>query len=261
MNTNQLKKFAQDARRKLLQQVGSRMELVLSTDSAELREKAVALNNLKEAIQNSSKEQVIDKVAYTWFNRLMALRFMDANEYQPTGIKMVTPKDGFTLPEILEDARQGQIPDELPVNKEHIYDLLDGKTPSSNAQNEVYKELLIGACNQLNSIFPFLFEKIDDYTELLLPDDLTSEFSIVHDFMEGMQQEDCKDVEIIGWLYQFYISERKDELINAKKRYKADEIAPVTQLFTPKWMYNIWWITPWGNCGKKPGQILLLPMG
>src|SRR5680860_1897282 len=102
MNTNQLKKFAQDARRKLLQQVGSRMELVLTTDSAELREKAVALNNLKEAIQNSSKEQVIDKVAYTWFNRLMALRFMDANEYQPTGIKMVTPKDGFTLPEILE---------------------------------------------------------------------------------------------------------------------------------------------------------------
>lgn len=236
MNTNRLKKFAQEARRKLLQQVGSRMELVLTTDSAELREKAMALSSLKDAIKDSSKEQVIDKVAYTWFNRLMALRFMDVNEYQPTGIKIVTPKDGYTLPEILEDARQGQIPDELPVNKERIYDLLDGKIPSSNAQNEVYKELLIGACNQLHSIFPFLFEKIDDYTELLLPDDLTSEFSITNEFMEGMLQEDCQEVEVIGWLYQFYISELNDKLISSKKKYKTEDLAPASQLFTPKWI-------------------------
>ncbi|AVR44778.1 class I SAM-dependent DNA methyltransferase [Christiangramia fulva] len=236
MNTNRLKRFAQDARRKLLQQVGSRMELVLTTDSAELREKAIALNSLKDAIKDSSKAQVIDKVAYTWFNRLMALRFMDVNEYQPTGIKIITPKEGYTLPEILEDARQGQIPDELPVNKEHIYDLLDGKIPSSNAQNEVYKELLIGACNQLHSIFPFLFEKIDDYTELLLPDDLTSEFSIIHEFMEGMSNEDCQEVEVIGWLYQFYISELNDMLISSKKKYKTEDLAPASQLFTPKWI-------------------------
>jgi SAM-dependent methyltransferase len=236
MNTNRLKKFAQEARRKLLQQVGSRMELVLTTDSAELREKAVALSSLKDAIKDSSKEQVIDKVAYTWFNRLMALRFMDVNEYQPTGIKIVTPKDGYTLPEILEDARQGQIPDELPVNKERIYDLLDGKIPSSNAQNEVYKELLIGACNQLHSIFSFLFEKIDDYTELLLPDDLTSEFSITNEFMEGMLQEDCQEVEVIGWLYQFYISEKKDEVFASKSKVKKEDIPAATQLFTPRWI-------------------------
>ncbi|MDX1718724.1 MAG: BREX-1 system adenine-specific DNA-methyltransferase PglX [Salegentibacter mishustinae] len=236
MNTNRLKKFAQEARRKLLQQVGSRMELVLTTDSAELREKAVAISSLKDAIKDSSKEQVIDKVAYTWFNRLMALRFMDVNEYQPTGIRIVTPKDGYTLPEILEDARQGQIPDELPVNKERIYDLLDGKIPSSNAQNEVYKELLIGACNQLHSIFPFLFEKIDDYTELLLPDDLTSEFSITNEFMEGMLQEDCQEVEVIGWLYQFYISEKKDEVFASKSKVKKEDIPAATQLFTPRWI-------------------------
>ncbi|TDN93369.1 type II restriction/modification system DNA methylase subunit YeeA [Salegentibacter sp. 24] len=236
MNTNRLKRFAQEARRKLLQQVGSRMELVLTTDSAELREKAVALSSLKDAIKDSSKEQVIDKVAYTWFNRLMALRFMDVNEYQPTGVKIVTPKDGYTLPEILEDARQGQIPDELPVNKERIYDLLDGKIPSSNAQNEVYKELLIGACNQLHSIFPFLFEKIDDYTELLLPDDLTSEFSMTNEFMEGMLQEDCQEVEVIGWLYQFYISEKKDEVFASKSKVKKEDIPAATQLFTPRWI-------------------------
>ena len=236
MNTNALKKFAQEARTKLISQVGAKLEYVLTSDSAELREKSAHVKKLQEAINNTSKEQVIDKVAYTWFNRLMALRYMDANDYQPLGIRVITPKDGYTLPELLDEAKQGNIPDDLPVKTQRVYDLLDGKTPSSNAQNEVFKELLIGACNHLNKVFPFLFERISDYTELLLPDDLISEFSIVQDVRKGMTVVDCEEVEIIGWLYQFYISERKDELINAKKKYKADEIAPVTQLFTPKWI-------------------------
>ena len=236
INTNHLKRFAQEARKKLIEQVGSKMEYVLTSDSSELREKASQVRKLQEAINTSSKEQVIDRVAYTWFNRLMALRFMDANAYQPIGIRVVTPKEGYTLPELLDEAKQGNIPDELPINQQHVYDVLDGKIPSANAQNEAYKELLIGACNHLNKVFPFLFETLSDYTELLLPDDLISEFSIIQDVRDGMTTEDCQEVEIIGWLYQFYISERKDELINAKKRYKADEIAPVTQLFTPKWI-------------------------
>ena len=236
MNTNALKKFAQEARRKLLEQVGAKLEYVLHTDTPELREKADQVQKLREAIQGSSKQQIIDKVTYTWFNRFIALRFMDANDYQPIGIRVLTPKDGFTLPELLDEAKQGHIPEELSVKNQRIYDLLDGKIPSNNAQNEAYKDLLIGACNHLNKVFPFLFERINDYTELLLPDDLTSELSIIQDIRDGMSIEDCAEVEIIGWLYQFYISERKDELINAKKVYKADEIAPVTQLFTPKWI-------------------------
>lgn len=236
MNTSALKKFAQEARTKLISQVGAKLEYVLTSDSAELREKAVQVKKLQAAINETSKEQVIDKVAYTWFNRLMALRFMDVNDYQPIGIRVVTPKENYTLPEILDEAKQGNIPKELSVNNQHVYAVLDGKTPSRNPQNEAYKELLIGACNHLNTVLPFLFERINDYTELLLPDDLISEFSIVQDIRDGMTTEDCQEVEIIGWLYQFYISERKDELINAKKRYKADEIAPVTQLFTPKWI-------------------------
>lgn len=236
MNTNALKKFAQEARRKLLEQVGAKLEYVLHTDTPELREKADQVQKLKEAIQRTSKEQIIDKVTYTWFNRFMALRFMDANDYQPIGIRVLTPKDKETLPELLAEAKQGHIPEELSVKNQRIYDLLDGKIPSNNAQNEAYKDLLIGACNHLNKVFPFLFERINDYTELLLPDDLTSELSIIQDICDGMSIEDCVEVEIIGWLYQFYISERKDELINAKKVYKADEIAPVTQLFTPKWI-------------------------
>jgi hypothetical protein len=236
MNTNALKKFAQEARIKLITQVTSKLEYVLTSDSSELREKAAQVRKLQEAINASSKKQVIDKVAYTWFNRLMALRFMDANEYQPIGIRVITPKEGYTLPELLDEAKQGNIPDELPVNHQHVYNLLDGNIPSTNAQNEAYKELLIGACNHLNQVFPFLFEKINDYAELLLPDDLTSEFSIVQDIRNGMTTEECAEVEIIGWLYQFYISELNDELISSKKKYKKEDLAPASQLFTPKWI-------------------------
>jgi len=102
MNTNTLKKFAQEARKKLVAQIGAKMDYVLNTDSVELREKEPQVNRLKEEIAKSSKIQVIDKVAYTWFNRLMALRFMDVNDFQPLGVRVISPKDGFTTPELLE---------------------------------------------------------------------------------------------------------------------------------------------------------------
>lgn len=236
MNTSHLKRFAQEARRKLISQVNARLELVLNTDSIALRDKASQLRTLREEINKTSKEQLVEKVAYTWFNRLMALRFMDVNDYQPLNLLAVTPREGFTLPELLHEAKQGHIPDELPVNRQHIFDLLDGRIPASNAQNEAYKELLIGACNYLHKLFPFMFERINDYTELLLPEDLTSGFSIVHDVREGMQPEDCKEVEIIGWLYQFYISEKKDEVFASKGSVKKEDIPAATQLFTPRWI-------------------------
>jgi hypothetical protein len=236
MNTNQLKKFAQEARRKLIDQVASRLNYVLNTDSAELREKSAAISNLREALKNVTKEQLIDKVAYTWFNRFVALRFMDVNDYQPNGVRVVSTLEGFTTPEILDEAKRGHIHDEIQVDRRKIGDLLDGRIPSSNAQNEVYKLLLTGVCNHLHKTFPFLFERIDDYTELLLPDDLTSEFSIIQDIRNGMSKEDCKEVEIIGWLYQFYISEKKDEVFASKDKVKKEDIPAATQLFTPRWI-------------------------
>lgn len=242
MNTNILKKFAQETRRKLMQQVAAKLEQVLHTDSSALREKAKQVQKLRQAIEQSSKEQIIDHVAYTWFNRLMALRFMDVNDYQPLRMGIITPTPGFTLPELLEQAKQGTIPSELtegsnPLVKEAlINDLLDGKVPSNNPQNEIYTLLLVGACNHLSQLFPFLFEKIEDYSELLLPDDLISELSIVHDVRTGMSQEDCQEVEIIGWLYQFYISEKKDEVYAAKTAFKKEDIPAATQLFTPRWI-------------------------
>ena len=236
MNTNQLKKFAQEARRKLIDQVSAKLNYVLTSDSAELREKGTAIQKLKEALKETSEDQLIDKVAYTWFNRFVALRFMDVNDYQPIGVQVLSTLDGFTTPEILDDAKRGNIHDELQVDRRKIGDLLDGRIPSSNAQNEVYKLLLTGVCNHLHKTFPFLFERIDDYTELLLPDDLTSEFSILQDIREGMSKEDCKEVEIIGWLYQFYISEKKDEVFASNEKVKKEDIPAATQLFTPRWI-------------------------
>lgn len=236
MNTNQLKKFAQEARRKLMDQVSAKLNYVLTSDSAELREKGTAVQKLKEALKETSEDQLIDKVAYTWFNRFVALRFMDVNDYQPIGVQVLSTLDGFTTPEILDDAKRGNIHDELQVDRRKIGDLLDGRIPSSNPQNEVYKLLLTGVCNHLHKTFPFLFERIDDYTELLLPDDLTSEFSIVQDIRNGMSKEDCEEVEIIGWLYQFYISEKKDEVFASNEKVKKEDIPAATQLFTPRWI-------------------------
>lgn len=237
MNTNHLKKFAQSARRKLLSQVAAKLDYVLTHDTAELREQATVIKRLKTELERVGKEQLVEKISYIWFNRLMALRYMDANDYQPGGIRIVSARDGESLPEVLQEAKSGGLTDpEWKSKMSIVNDILDGKLNSKNPQNEAYRHLLVGACNQLSRQFPFLFERINDYAELLLPDDLTSEFSIVYDVVHGMSTEDCAEVEIIGWLYQFYISEKNEELIKSKKSYKKDELAPASQLFTPKWI-------------------------
>jgi hypothetical protein len=238
MNTNQLKKFAQAARTKLIEQVGAKLNYVLTHDTAELRGKANTLKKLNEAVSKNGKANVIDKVAYTWFNRLVALRYMDANGYQPIGMSVITPANttNSVSPELLDAAHGGSIPSELNVDRKQILDLLDGRISSSNPDNEVFRILLVAVCNQLHGIFPFLFERIDDYTELLLPDDLTSPFSIIKDVVDGMTIKDCAEVEIIGWLYQFYISEKKDEVFASKSAVKKEDIPAATQLFTPRWI-------------------------
>src|SRR5690554_1876795 len=237
MNTTQLKRFAQDARIKLLEQVAAKLKFVNDADTSELRGKTDTLNKLKREINKHGEEAVIDKVAYTWFNRLVALRYMDANEYQPIGISVVSPRTTSNVsPEILSEAHRGNISPELKVDKSEVMSILNGTQPTNNPDNEVYRLLLVSACNHLSELFPFLFERIDDYTELLLPDDLTSPFSIVTDVVNGMAEEDCREVEIIGWLYQFYISEKKDEVFASKSAVKKEDIPAATQLFTPRWI-------------------------
>lgn len=239
METNKLKQFAQSARRQLRNQVSAKIEHVLKVDSIEAREKTKAVKHLQNKIAESSKERVIDQVAYTWFNRFCALRFMDVNRY--TFIGAVSPAEGYTQPEILAEAKQGHIDDDLErfLDKNRVFDLLNGSIPSNDPQSEAYRLLLVGVCNYYNMPMPFLFEKIDDYTELLMPDDLLSENSILAELREALTPDSCMDVEVIGWLYQFYISEKKDEIFDGLKKNKKitpENIPAATQLFTPNWI-------------------------
>lgn len=238
MNTSQLKKFAQDARTKLINSVGAKLEEVLTHDSATLRAKANVIERLREDLNKIGREALIDKIAYVWFNRLVALRYMDANDFQPLGVNVLSPAVGKEegTPQILSDIHAGIFPADLPLDRRYINDVLNGTTPSNNPDNTIFRLVLIAVCNDLHRIFPFLFERIDDYSELLLPDDLTSPFSIVADVQKGMPTEDCKEVEIIGWLYQFYISEKKDEVFASKGKVRKEDIPAATQLFTPRWI-------------------------
>ena len=234
MDTNALKKFAQAARNLLIDQVRSKLDLLLDPASPARREHPQAMKELDAAIARGGKAQVIEQVAYTWFNRFTALRFMDANGYTTVGV--VSPAEGQTRPEILAEAMAGNLPEGAPGS---IAALLDGRTPSSDPQGEAYRQLLVHACNQWHGPMPFLFEELDDYTELLMPEDLLSQSSILAELRKVMTEDACQDVEIIGWLYQFYISEKKDQVFaGLKKNQKitAENIPAATQLFTPHWI-------------------------
>lgn len=227
-NTAALKTFAQQTRSKLISLITTKMQFVLNGDTAELRGYEREIGELRRQIRDKTEKIVIEEVAYTWFNRVMALRFMDANGYNAPMI--VTPAAGQTRPEILQDAMSGSIDDELMLSAEE----------KLFPEAKLYRKLLVAVCNKkMSSPMPFLFEHISDYIELLLPDDLLSDQSFVSDIRNGMTDEDCQNVEIMGWLYQFYITDRKADAESKKSKkggLKSDEQAAATQLFTPHWI-------------------------
>jgi type II restriction/modification system DNA methylase subunit YeeA len=239
MDTGALKKFAQQARRSLMGQVRSRIDFILSGDTALHREHAKTIETLRQEISTSSVESVVERVAYLWFNRFVALRYMDVNNY--TFIGILTPKDNHTHPEILQEAKEGNISKELEhyIKLKVIEDIQSGRTPSQNPQQDVYRLLLVATCNYYHSLMPFIFEEIADYTELLMPEDLLSDASILKEVRSVLTEDTCRDVEVIGWLYQFYISEKKDQVFDdLKKNIKinTENIPAATQLFTPHWI-------------------------
>ena len=239
MDTTALKAFAQKARTDLMHQVGAQLKVVLALDSLARREQPQAILKLESEIEKKGKDVVIDEVAYTWFNRFCALRFMDVNHYNKVGV--VSPGINQIQPEILSNAKSGVF-DSSVVNERRrtrVLDLLAGRVQSRDAQGEAYRILLVSYCNALAKSMEFLFEKIADYTELLLPSDLLAVNSVLADCRTAMTEEACEDVEVIGWLYQFYISERKDEVFAGFKKGKkagARDIPAATQLFTPHWI-------------------------
>ncbi len=239
MDTNALKKFAQSARNLLIAQVTARLDMVLAEGAAARREHPTAIARL-EAAASSNRGQVVEQAAYTWFNRFTALRFMDVTGL--TNPRVVSPADGATRPEVLAEAMAGNLPDRA---RPEIAEYLNGTRPAHDGQAEAYRLLLIHACNEWHHTMPFMFERADmldraeDYTELLIPDDLLSPDSILARLREVMTEDACEDVEIIGWLYQFYISEKKDQVfagLKKNQKISAENIPAATQLFTPHWI-------------------------
>jgi hypothetical protein len=246
METALLKSFATWARTALIREVNARVASVLAPGSPERVEQSRAVAALEKAVATAGggdkgQTAVADKVAYIWFNRIVALRFMDANRY--TGIGVVSPQVGVEVgqPEILAEAKRGVIDIEVvgKTTRTTVAGLLDGTRGSGDSQGEAYALLLADYCRHWNRSMPFMFEREGDYTELLIPANLLADDSVLNRSGKVLTEDVCKDVEVIGWLYQFYISERKDEVFAGFKKNKkagADEIPAATQLFTPHWI-------------------------
>ncbi len=242
MNTSALKSFAPAVRRQLMDAVERKLDYVLTADTPDLRQAANQVEHLrKEAARD--RKGLIDRVAYTWFNRLAALRFLDARDWHPFRARVITAATPEELqPEILKLLRTGSLPEELQSHTDlkRLNDLLDGRLPTAIAgadpQGEAYRELVLTACRFYHATMPFLFERIDDESELLLPDDLLTANSVIEGFRTEISDEDCSEVEIVGWLYQFYISEKKDTVMARKSAVPTEDIPAVTQLFTPHWI-------------------------
>ena len=245
MDKNAIKKFAVWARTELIARVSLKgVEYGITEDNIEdanadsVGGKVLTADEKKQRqaliaeINNKGYKQVMEEVAYTWFNRFSALRFMEVNSYLPSHVRVFTDEENNFKPQIITEAIHLDL-DGLDMEK--VYELKDAEKTE-----ELYKYLLIVQCNALNKILPGMFQRLSDYTELLLPDNLLREGSVIQQMIELIPEDDWKDaVQIIGWLYQYYNSEKKDDVFAAlKKNMKItkENIPAATQLFTPDWI-------------------------
>ncbi|WP_422767927.1 BREX-1 system adenine-specific DNA-methyltransferase PglX [Photobacterium leiognathi subsp. mandapamensis] len=259
MNTSELKKYAPKARLAFMEAVTKRAaflglyadriaEMTIDGDSAVIegrvftrqqgqqrtqlvkRIEALGTNNGKFVLKDGFN-QFINETAFTWFNRLTAIRYMEVNEYLDHGYRVLSNGENAQFGEGFEIlGSAADVADDLGLNKESIIDMvLDG-----NKEEELYRAILLGQCHQLSEAMPFMFEALDDATELLLPDNLTKTDSILKDLVNDIPEDNWQEIEVIGWLYQFYISEHKEAVIG--KVVKREDIPAATQLFTPNWI-------------------------
>jgi len=248
MNKSALKTFATKARRELLKKVEARaMKIGITEDNikkAEIessdaifidgrqlsKEEKIQRNRLIDRVHEIGFKRVMEEVAYTWFNRFTALRFMEVNDYLPTKVRVLSSTYAdSTEPDMMKEA----LSLDLDIDNEYVYEL-----KMNNQSEELFKYLIIKHCNDLNRYMPFMFEKINDYTEILFPDGLLAPDSFVRQManIEVIPEDNWQHIEVIGWLYQYYIAEEKDRVFKEKKKYKAEEIPFATQLFTPDWI-------------------------
>ena len=254
MNRNKLKAYAPKARRDFIKSVTDRAAFYgLTKDKIEPiseqgdvaiiggkpfpRDVAKKRKRLEERIKRDGFEQVMEAMAYTWFNRFVAIRFMELHGYLEHGYRVFstmnnandTNKGGTVsgVPEILVYAEHVDLPG---LDREKVVEL----KLAGNRDEELYRMLVVAQCNALHKAMPFLFERIGDATELLLPENLLHSDSLIRKMVNEIPEEEWEEVEIIGWLYQFYISEKKDQVIG--KVVKSEDIPAATQLFTPNWI-------------------------
>lgn len=245
MDKNAIKKFAVWARRELITRVSQRAAWYGITEKDPIDDQLQAVHGQvltkdeltqRRALINRVKahgyQQTMEEVAYTWFNRFIALRFMEVNGYLPSRVRVFSDEAGAFNPQVLTEAIHVEIDG---LDKEKVYALEE-----ANEKEALFKYLIIAQCNELNAMLPGMFQTIADYTELLFPDYLLREGSVLHQMVTTIPEDDWKDaVQIIGWLYQYYNAERKDEVFAAlKKNIKVskDKIPAATQLFTPDWI-------------------------
>ena len=244
MNHNKLEAYAQKARREFIAAVTDRAAfygltaksiepVVVQGDVALIgarafpRKVAEPRKRLAERIREDGFEQVIEEMAYTWFNRFAAIRYMELHGYLDHGYRVLSHPEGQDQPEILEHFDEVDLSDQ--VQQKAVELKLDG-----SKDEELYCLLIKAQCNALHQAMPFLFEPIGDETELLLPANLLHTDSLIRQLVEGIDESAWEQIEIIGWLYQFYISEKKDLVIG--KVVASQDIPAATQLFTPNWI-------------------------
>lgn len=248
MNKTELKNFAISARRDLIEKVALRAktfgideknslhieeqfgQLVINGSTYSLQMRS-AFQLLASELKVKGYKQLIEEVAYTWFNRIIAIRYMEVHDYLPERVNVLSSSTGKIEPDILSQFETMDLNIDMVVVKDLVR---QGET------EQAFRKLLIAQCNALNTILPFMFERINDYTELLLPDFLLDRESVISRLVNNAElTESFSEVEVVGWLYQFYNSEPKDEVFaNLKKNKKIDkyDIPAATQLFTPKWI-------------------------
>lgn len=245
MNKNAIQKFAIWARNELIAQVSQRAYQYGIDESGFGDASADTLNGrlltaeeksqrqeLIKQIKEKGYQQVMEEVAYTWFNRFIALRFMEVNNYLPSHIRVFSDASGAFKPEILNDVLHLELPG---LDSGKVAEYIE-----SNDTEALYRYLLLTQCNALNSALPVMFERLGGYTEMLLPNNILRQDSVLGHMVSDIPEEDWQDaVQIIGWLYQYYNTELKDDTFaQLKKNVKItkERIPAATQLFTPDWI-------------------------
>ncbi|MBF0468017.1 MAG: BREX-1 system adenine-specific DNA-methyltransferase PglX, partial [Desulfamplus sp.] len=244
MNTSQIKAYAPKARTDFIEAVTEKAarygihkkhiepirfegDVAIIGDKAVSRTEGEQRERLVRRVNQSGFEMFIRSSAYTWFNRFVAIRYMELHDFLDHGYRVLSSPDGSLHPEIIGHAADVDLPG---LDKDTVIEL----KLAGDRDNELFRMLLIAQCNALHNAMPFLFGKVDNEEELLLPDNLLHTGSPLHNLVTEVDEELWEDVEIIGWIYQFYISEKKDEVIG--KQVKSEDIPAATQLFTPNWI-------------------------